>query len=107
MSSGSALARAAVARAEQLAGRQVDRRAVAVGAHSHDGGASGTNIRGEGYLLNCWELDAMDPNDLRDCVREAIVDLIEPMAWARCDAVNRAEQASLKGVLDGWRSASL
>ena len=33
----------------------------------------------------------MDPNDLRDCVREAIVDLIEPMAWARCDAVNRAE----------------
>ena len=52
MSSGSALARAAVARAEQLAGRQVDRRAVAVGAHSHDGGASGTNIRGEGYLFD-------------------------------------------------------
>ena len=39
--------------------------------------------------------------------REAIVDLIEPMAWGRCDAVTRAEQASLKGVLDGWGSASL
>ena len=45
----------------------------------------------ERYGLNCWEPDAMDPNDLRDCVREAIVHLIEPMAWARCDAVNRAE----------------
>jgi len=29
------------------------------------------------------------------------------MAWARRDAVNRAEQASLKGVLGGWRSANL
>jgi hypothetical protein len=36
--SGSALAKAAIARAEQLAGRQVDRRVLAHGAHSHDGG---------------------------------------------------------------------
>jgi hypothetical protein len=46
MSSGSALARAAVARAEQLAGRQVDRHAVAVGAHSHDEGATWHNHKG-------------------------------------------------------------
>lgn len=38
MVSGSALAKAAIARAEQLAGRSVDRRVVAHGAHSHDGG---------------------------------------------------------------------
>ena len=25
------------------------------------------------YGARCWELDAMDPNDLRDCVEEAIV----------------------------------
>lgn len=38
MSTGSALARAEIARAEQLAGRGVDRSVVAQGTHSHDGG---------------------------------------------------------------------
>lgn len=38
MVDGSALARAAVARAEQLAGRSVDRKVLAAGVHSHDGG---------------------------------------------------------------------
>ncbi len=38
MVSGSALARAQIARAEQLAGRQVDRKVLAGGLHSHDGG---------------------------------------------------------------------
>jgi len=38
MISGSSLAKAAIARAEQLAGRSVDRRVIARGAHSHDGG---------------------------------------------------------------------
>lgn len=38
MASGSALALAAVAKAEALAGRGVDRQAIAHGAHSHDGG---------------------------------------------------------------------
>lgn len=40
MSTGSALAKAAIARAEMLAGRSVDKMAVAHGHHSHDGGAS-------------------------------------------------------------------
>jgi hypothetical protein len=50
----------------------------------------------------CWELDAMDPNDLRDCVEGAIEELIEPEAWARCETVNRAEQESLKTILAKW-----
>jgi hypothetical protein len=54
------------------------------------------------YGGSCWELDAMDPNDLRDCVRDAIADLIEPEAWERCEVVNRAEQESLKSILDEW-----
>jgi hypothetical protein len=45
----------------------------------------------------------MDPNDLRDCVEEAIEDLIEPTAWHRCEVVNRAEQESLKTILSGWK----
>jgi hypothetical protein len=51
----------------------------------------------------CWELDAMDPNDLRDCVERAIRGLIEPTAWARCEIINRAEQESLRHVLDSWK----
>src|SRR5690348_10907346 len=35
---GSAATRLAIARAEQLAGRAVDRRVVSAGVHSHDGG---------------------------------------------------------------------
>ena len=50
----------------------------------------------------CWELDAMDPNDLRDCVESEIEALIEPEAWARCEVVNKAEQESLRHVLDVW-----
>ena len=41
------------------------------------------------YGDRCWELDAMDPNDLRDCVEKAIVELIEPVAWQRCEIVNQ------------------
>ena len=50
----------------------------------------------------CWELDAMDPNDLRDCVETAILELIEPVAWKRCELINRAEQESLKTILQKW-----
>jgi hypothetical protein len=52
----------------------------------------------------CWELDAMDPNDLRACVERAIVDLIEPIAWERCRTVNEAEQESLRSILNNWRA---
>jgi hypothetical protein len=54
------------------------------------------------YGDRCWELDAMDPNDLRDCVEREIELLIEPVAWARCEIVNKAEQQSLKSILEKW-----
>jgi hypothetical protein len=57
------------------------------------------------YGSRCWELDAMDPNDLRDCVEQAILELIEPVAWERCEVVNKAEQESLRHVLDQWKKA--
>jgi hypothetical protein len=59
-----------------------------------------------GYGKRCWEIDAMDPNDLRDCVEEAIMDLIEPVAWKRCETVNKAEQESLRTILAKWKSPS-
>ena len=45
---------------------------------------------------------AMDPRDLRDCVENAIVELIEPEAWARCERVNAAELKSLRTILGKW-----
>lgn len=38
MSGGSSLAKSEIARAEQMAGKSVDRRVIAAGVHSHDGG---------------------------------------------------------------------
>lgn len=46
MSSGSALAKVAIERAELLAGRKIDRQAVGIGAHSHDGGATWHSHKG-------------------------------------------------------------
>jgi len=54
----------------------------------------------------CWELDALDPNDLRALVREAIEAEIEPVAWERCVAVNKAEQESLRTILDQWKGVA-
>jgi hypothetical protein len=60
-------------------------------------------VRNYGRL--CWELDAMDPNNLRACVQREIKKLIEPVAWKRCELVNRAERESLRTVLDRWKGA--
>ena len=56
------------------------------------------------YGTRCWELDAMDPNDLRDCVEREIRKWIEPIAWRRCEVVNAAEQESLETILKNWRA---
>jgi len=58
------------------------------------------------YGHRCWELDAMDPNDLRACVKNEIRKLIEPVAWRRCETMNMAEQESLRHVLDRWKGRS-
>lgn len=46
MVSGSALARAKIAQAEQMAGRTVSRQVVGQGAHSHDGGKTWHDHKG-------------------------------------------------------------
>lgn len=56
----------------------------------------------ENYGPRCWELDAMDPNDLRSRVEEEILKRIEPTAWNRCKVVEKAEQESLVSVMKQW-----
>ena len=55
------------------------------------------------YGARCWELDALDPNKLRDCVEENILANIEDEAWERCKVVERAERDSLRTVMKKWR----
>jgi hypothetical protein len=54
----------------------------------------------------CWEIDALDPNFLRTRVEEEIKSLIEPEAWERCEAVNRAQRDSLREVMDSWAACA-
>jgi hypothetical protein len=55
---------------------------------------------------HCWELDAMDPNDLRARVKDEIEAHIEPKAWERCRVIDEAERASLRHVLDNWKGCA-
>jgi hypothetical protein len=59
----------------------------------------------ENFGTRCWELDALDPNDLRDIVRQAIEAEIDWEEWTRCSEIEKAERASLREVLDGWKGA--
>jgi hypothetical protein len=54
------------------------------------------------YGNRCCEIDALDPNDLRHRVEEAIKNEIEWEAWERCATVERAEQESMRTFLDEW-----
>jgi hypothetical protein len=57
----------------------------------------------EHFGARCWEIDAMDPRNLRECVEREIKRLIEPVAWARCETVNAAELESLQTILSNWK----
>jgi hypothetical protein len=55
------------------------------------------------YGDRCWELDALDPNDLRTMVEDAILEHIEPVAWKRCRVTEEAERHSIATILGNWR----
>ena len=53
----------------------------------------------------CFELDALDPNLLRDRVERAIRAEIDFDAWDRCKIAEQAEHQSLIQVMTGWGSS--
>jgi hypothetical protein len=55
------------------------------------------------YGQRCFEVDALDPNDLRDRVEQAIRFEIDFDAWDRCKSVEQAEHQSLIQVMESWR----
>jgi hypothetical protein len=52
----------------------------------------------ENYGDEAWELDAMDPNDLRERVRAEISQYVDPPAWERHKLVEAAEQETVKMI---------
>jgi hypothetical protein len=58
----------------------------------------------EHYGQWCWELDAMNPNDLRARVREAIVAEIDQAKWDRYVIAEEAEHESIVATCRSWKS---
>lgn len=52
----------------------------------------------------CWELDAMNPNNLRERVENAILDHIVQEIWDHAVEVEKAEIESLRGFATSWKS---
>ena len=59
----------------------------------------------ENFGNRCWEIDALDPNMLRDRVEEEINLCITDLdAWERCETSDQAQRESLLHVLMRWAS---
>jgi len=59
----------------------------------------------ENFGNRCWEIDALDPNMLRDRVEEEINLCITDLdAWERCETSDQAQRESLQHVLMRWAS---
>ena len=58
----------------------------------------------ERYGRRCWELDAMDPNDLRDRVRKEIERHIDWTLWNRAIEIEAAEVESMNDFHKAWHS---
>jgi len=60
----------------------------------------------ETYGRRCWELDALDPNVLRERVEGAIRAEIDWEQWERDGRAERAERRSLVDVLGAWKAVA-
>jgi hypothetical protein len=60
----------------------------------------------ENFGHRCWEIDALDPNELRNVVEEKIKECIEHTAWERCRVVEGAERESLINGMKAWATTN-
>jgi hypothetical protein len=65
------------------------------------------DARHEWYVRNygrrCWEVDALNPNDLRQCVRDAVMEYLDVDAWNHMMKVERAEIESMQKFMGDWK----
>lgn len=58
----------------------------------------------ENFGHKCWELDAIDPNDLRQRVREQIETRLNLLAWDHAKHIEAAEVESMKDFHHAWQT---
>jgi hypothetical protein len=58
------------------------------------------------FGARCWELDAMNPNELRERVTTAIRAELDQAAWDRYVLAEQAERESITQTLTAWNSIS-
>ncbi|MFN2444085.1 MAG: hypothetical protein ABR606_00630 [Vicinamibacterales bacterium] len=58
------------------------------------------------YGSQCWELDALDPNLLRERIEDAIVDRLDLDAWDRAEVADAAERESMAAYFGAWPGIS-
>jgi len=58
----------------------------------------------ENYGHRCWELDALDPNALRNMLETAILELIDQAAWDECKEAEEDERVAIKDMVRQWKA---
>ena len=58
------------------------------------------------YGESCWELDAMDPNELRDRLGEEIEMYINPADWQTHKQIEEAQRQTTKQIAEAMRQAT-
>jgi hypothetical protein len=53
---------------------------------------------------NCWELDAMSPVTLRECVKNSILCKLDLEAWYRAIEIEQVEKASMQQFHQSWKN---
>ena len=56
---------------------------------------------------NCWELDAMSPVTLRECVEGSILSMLDIEAWHRAIEIELVEKASMKKFHQSWKNTQI
>jgi hypothetical protein len=58
----------------------------------------------ENFGHKCWELDAIDPNDLRQRVREQIMTRLNLLAWEHAKHIEEVEVESMQSFHKAWKT---
>ena len=56
------------------------------------------------YGDGCWELDALDPRTLRDCLERAVLRELDRASWDRYVKVEEEERAAIIETCKAWGS---
>jgi hypothetical protein len=56
---------------------------------------------------DCWELDAMSPVTLRECVESSILSKLDIEAWYRAIDIELAEKASMREFHQSWKNIQI